>query len=165
MHLHHLVDTLLLSSLSLTTLSLLLPTATAFSSPNTNPIMTNAAVASSLPPRVDYLVIGGGATAMAFCDSLLRNHHKSSSSSSPSVVMVDNHKAPGGQWNDSYEFVRLHQPSDMYGVESTKLELLPGDESNKKEEEEAHRATREEILKYYDNVRASLEKEYDFHFV
>ena len=95
---------------------------------------------------------------MAFCDSLLRNHH--SSSSSPSVVMVDNHKAPGGQWNDSYEFVRLHQPSDMYGVESTKLEL---DESN--EEEEAHRATRKEILKYYDEVRGSLEKEYDFHFV
>lgn len=154
MHLHRILPSSLLR-----TAPLLLPSIAAFSSsPSTNLIMNAAA---SLPTRVDYLVIGGGATSMAFCDSLLHhNRRDESSSSSPSVVMVDNHDRPGGQWNDSYDFVRLHQPSDMYGVESTGLEP-PAVAAHR----EAHRATREEILNYYEEVRSSLEKEFDFRFV
>ncbi|MEG1042912.1 MAG: FAD/NAD(P)-binding protein, partial [Pseudomonas sp.] len=56
----------------------------------------------------DYLVIGAGATAMAFVDTLLDE-------SDAHVLMVDRHAQPGGHWNDTYAFVRLHQPSAFYG--------------------------------------------------
>ena len=37
------------------------------------------------------------------------------------VVLVDRHHQPGGHWNDAYPYVRLHQPSSFYGVNSRKL--------------------------------------------
>jgi hypothetical protein len=64
--------------------------------------------------ETDYLVVGAGATAMAFVDTLL-------SESDASVLMVDRHHRPGGHWNDAYPFVRLHQPSAYYGVASREL--------------------------------------------
>ena len=64
--------------------------------------------------EADYLVIGTGAVGMAFVDTLLDE-------SDATVIMVDNHHAPGGHWNDAYPFVRLHQPSHFYGVSSTPL--------------------------------------------
>lgn len=66
------------------------------------------------PIETDYLVIGAGAAAMAFVDTLL-------SESDARVVMVDRHHRPGGHWNDAYPFVRLHQPSAFYGVDSREL--------------------------------------------
>jgi hypothetical protein len=62
----------------------------------------------------DYLVIGAGAAGMAFADSLI-------SESNADVVIVDRRHAPGGHWNDAYPFVRLHQPSAFYGVNSRVL--------------------------------------------
>ena len=62
----------------------------------------------------DYLVIGAGATGMAFTDALVAD-------SDATVVMVDRRHAPGGHWNDAYPFVRLHQPSAFYGVNSVPL--------------------------------------------
>ncbi|MFP4636611.1 MAG: NAD(P)-binding protein [Nitriliruptoraceae bacterium] len=62
----------------------------------------------------DYLVIGAGATGMAFTDALVAD-------SDATVVMVDRRHAPGGHWNDAYPFVRLHQPSAIYGVNSVAL--------------------------------------------
>ena len=62
----------------------------------------------------DYLVIGSGAAGMAFTDALLAH-------SDASVVLVDRRHAPGGHWNDSYSFCRLHQPSAFYGVDSLPL--------------------------------------------
>ena len=35
--------------------------------------------------------------------------------------MVDRRHRPGGHWNDAYPFVRLHQPSATYGVNSREL--------------------------------------------
>jgi len=64
--------------------------------------------------ETDYLVIGAGALGMGFVDSLI-------DSSSADVVMVDRRHRPGGHWLDSYPFVRLHQPSMNYGVNSTAL--------------------------------------------
>lgn len=32
------------------------------------------------------------------------------------VVLVDRHGGPGGMWNDTYPFVRLHQPHPMFTV-------------------------------------------------
>jgi len=64
--------------------------------------------------ETDYLIIGAGAMAMAFADTLL-------SESDARIVIVDRHHRPGGHWNDAYPFVRLHQPSAFYGVESREL--------------------------------------------
>lgn len=105
----------------------------------------------ALPSRVDYLVIGAGATGMAFCDTLL--HH-----ANVSIVLIDQHNRPGGQWLDSYEFVKLHQPSSMYGVESVALE--PKDAKGG----DAHRATRVEILDYFERVCRMLEEKFEFYF-
>jgi hypothetical protein len=64
--------------------------------------------------EADYLVVGAGASGMAFVDSLI-DHVDAK------VVMVDRRATPGGHWNDAYPFVRLHQPSAIYGVNSTPL--------------------------------------------
>lgn len=64
--------------------------------------------------ETDYLVVGAGASGMAFIDALLAN-------SDATVVLVDRRHRPGGHWNDAYPFVRLHQPSATYGVDSRTL--------------------------------------------
>ena len=65
--------------------------------------------------ETDYLVIGAGATALSFVDTLLAEDPDCT------VIMVDKHSSPGGHWNDAYSFVALHQPSATYGVESVPL--------------------------------------------
>ena len=62
----------------------------------------------------DYLVVGAGAMGMAFTDVLMTE-------TEATVTIVDRHGRPGGHWNDSYPFVRLHQPSSFYGVNSRAL--------------------------------------------
>jgi len=74
--------------------------------------MTDALYAHSID--TDYLVIGAGATAMAFVDTLLTE-------SDATVVLVDRYHRPGGHWTLAYPYVRLHQPSAMYGVNSRPL--------------------------------------------
>jgi NAD(P)-binding Rossmann-like domain len=64
--------------------------------------------------ETDYLVIGAGASGMAFADSLIAD-------ADVEVVMVDRRHSPGGHWNDAYPYVRLHQPSATYGVNSRPL--------------------------------------------
>jgi len=64
--------------------------------------------------ETDYLVVGAGAAGMAFTDSLLTD-------SDADIVIVDRRHRPGGHWNDAYPFVRLHQPSAYYGVNSVTL--------------------------------------------
>ena len=64
--------------------------------------------------HVDYLVSGAGAMGMAFSDVILNESDKS-------LAIVDRRSAPGGHWNDAYPFVRLHQPSAFYGVNSRAL--------------------------------------------
>ncbi|MCX5738638.1 MAG: NAD(P)-binding protein, partial [Proteobacteria bacterium] len=62
----------------------------------------------------DYLVVGSGAMGMAFTDALMTE-------TSATVLMIDRHHRPGGHWNDAYPYVRLHQPSAFYGVNSKPL--------------------------------------------
>jgi hypothetical protein len=62
----------------------------------------------------DYVVVGSGAMGMAFTDTLLTE-------TDATVLMVDAHHRPGGHWNDAYPYVRLHQPSAFYGVNSLPL--------------------------------------------
>jgi hypothetical protein len=64
--------------------------------------------------EADYLIVGAGAAGMAFADTLLTD-------TDARILMVDRHHRPGGHWNDAYPFVRLHQPSAYYGVNSREL--------------------------------------------
>jgi hypothetical protein len=64
--------------------------------------------------ETDYLVVGAGAMGMAFVDTLIGE-------SDATVVIVDRNHAPGGHWTTAYPFVRLHQPSAYYGVNSREL--------------------------------------------
>ncbi len=94
--------------------------------------------------ETDYLVVGCGAAGMAFTDALI-------SASRAQVVMVDRRHAPGGHWNDAYPFVRLHQPSAYYGVNSMPLggEAIDRQGPNQGMYE---RASAAEICGYYDRV-------------
>ncbi|ASW87227.1 MULTISPECIES: hypothetical protein [Mycobacterium avium complex (MAC)] len=67
--------------------------------------------------EADYLVVGAGAMAMAFIDALVAE----ASAARARVVVVDRNHAPGGHWTMAYPFVRLHQPSAFYGVNSLPL--------------------------------------------
>jgi hypothetical protein len=64
--------------------------------------------------EADYVIVGTGAVAMAFADTLLTE-------TNASIIMIDRRNSPGGHWNDSYSFVRLHGPSINYGVNSRPL--------------------------------------------
>lgn len=92
----------------------------------------------------DYLVIGSGAMGMAFTDVLIQE-------TDASVVMVDRHHRPGGHWNDSYAYVRLHQPSSFYGVNSRHLGSDAVDQTgwNKGLHELASGA---EVCNYFDQI-------------
>ena len=94
--------------------------------------------------ETDYLVVGCGAAGMAFADSLI-------DASRADIVMVDRRHAPGGHWLEAYPFVRLHQPSSFYGVNSLPLgrETIDRDGPNAGFYE---RASAAEICAYYDRV-------------
>ncbi|OMB90495.1 hypothetical protein A5732_03060 [Mycobacterium colombiense] len=64
--------------------------------------------------EADYLVVGAGVMGMAFIDTLVAE-------TEARVVVMDRHHAPGGHWTLAYPFVRLHQPSAFYGVNSSRL--------------------------------------------
>ncbi|WP_328836915.1 NAD(P)-binding protein [Streptomyces europaeiscabiei] len=64
--------------------------------------------------EVDYLIVGAGAMGMAFADTLIAE-------TDATVAIVDRHDQPGGHWTVAYPFVRLHQPSASYGVNSREL--------------------------------------------
>jgi len=81
---------------------------------------------------------------MAFADTLLMH-------TDAEVVLVDRRDRPGGHWLDAYPFVRLHQPSAYYGVESLPL----GNDRIDEHGENAgfyERASGAEICGYYARV-------------
>ena len=94
--------------------------------------------------ETDYLVVGAGASGMAFVDSLL-------ACSDAEVVIVDRRHRPGGHWIDAYPFVRLHQPSATYGVSSKPLGLDRIDETGPNAGF-YERATAAEICDYFSRV-------------
>ena len=95
--------------------------------------------------EVDYLVVGAGASGMAFVDALIAGDPAAE------VLLVDKQHRPGGHWLGAYPFVRLHQPSAMYGVTSRRLGEDRIDESGPNAGF-YERATAAEIVGYYDKV-------------
>jgi ribulose 1,5-bisphosphate synthetase/thiazole synthase len=51
--------------------------------------------------ETDYLVVGAGASGLAFADTLVAE-------ADVDVTLIDRRTAPGGHWLDAYSFVRLH---------------------------------------------------------
>ncbi|WP_341925671.1 NAD(P)-binding protein [Nocardioides psychrotolerans] len=96
---------------------------------------------------VDYLVIGAGASGMAFTDALIDH-------ADVRVALVDRREAVGGHWRGAYPFVRLHQASSFYGVAST---VLGGGRIQQDGPEAGlhQRADQAEICGYYDDVLAT----------
>ncbi len=94
--------------------------------------------------ETDYLVVGAGASALAFTDALVAE-------SDVDVVMVDRRHAPGGHWNSAYPFVRLHQPAAFYGVNSRVLGTATID-SDGPNAGLYERVTAAEILDYFQRV-------------
>jgi len=94
--------------------------------------------------EADYLVVGAGASGMAFADALTAH-------ADVRVALIDRRHGPGGHWLDAYPFVRLHQASVFYGVASTLL----GSGSIQRDGPEAglhERAGAPEICAYYQRV-------------
>ena len=94
--------------------------------------------------KFDYLIKGAGAMGMAFADIIFNE-------SDLKFAIVDDRPSPGGHWNDSYPFVRLHQPSSFYGVNSTKLGQDKIDLSGKNAGL-YELATKQEICSYYEEI-------------
>mmetsp|Transcript_46288 Transcript_46288/g.106864 ORF Transcript_46288/g.106864 Transcript_46288/m.106864 type:complete len:520 (+) Transcript_46288:89-1648(+) len=92
--------------------------------------------------QCDYLVIGAGTRGMCFVDGLMLINKTCT------VVIVDERESPGGQWHDAPFFFKVGQTSLNYGCPSRKLE------SNrpKKEGDPPERATKAQVLSYYDSV-------------
>jgi hypothetical protein len=97
----------------------------------------------------DYLIVGAGASGLAFADSLVEQE--------PDVelTLIDRRPGPGGHWLDAYPFVRLHTPSAYYGVNSLSL----GEDRIDQSGENAgfyERATGEEVRDYFAAVASRL---------
>jgi hypothetical protein len=71
------------------------------------------------------------------------------------VVLVDRRHRPGGHWLDAYPFVRLHQPSANYGVNSRVLGHDRIDESGPNAGF-YERATAAEVCDYFNRVLDEL---------
>jgi len=67
------------------------------------------------------------------------------------VIMIDRRHAPGGHWLDGYPFLRLHQPSAIYGVNSTDIGQ-DRVEPDGPDQGFYERASGAEICGYYDDV-------------
>ncbi|MEM8620116.1 MAG: NAD(P)-binding protein [Actinomycetota bacterium] len=92
----------------------------------------------------DYLIIGAGASAMAIADELAAR-------TDAEIVLVDRRHQPGGHWVDAYPFVRLHQPSAFYGVNSRPLGFDRIDETGPNAGF-YERASGAELVDYYQRV-------------
>jgi putative NAD(P)-binding protein len=98
--------------------------------------------------NTDYLVVGAGATGLAFVDAL-------AAAADVEVTLVDRQPAPGGHWLHAYPFLRLHTPSAYYGVNSLALGVDGIDQAG----ENAgyyERATGREVREYFAEAAARL---------
>jgi cation diffusion facilitator CzcD-associated flavoprotein CzcO len=95
--------------------------------------------------NTDYLIIGAGATGLAFADTLLQELPD------VHITLVDERTKPGGHWVDAYPFVALHQPSAIYGVNS--LALGSGRKDTEGRNQRLYElATGAEVVGYFDRV-------------
>ena len=97
----------------------------------------------------DYLVVGAGASGLAFADALVAD------TNDVEVTVVDRQPATAGHWLHAYPFVRLHTPSAYYGVNSLAL----GEDRIDRAGENAgyyERATGDEVCEHFAAASAAL---------
>ena len=102
-----------------------------------------------MPIDTDYLVVGAGASGLAFADALVAE-------ADVDVTLIDRRPGCGGHWLDAYPFVRLHSPSAYYGVHSLAL----GEDGVDASGENAgyyERATGAEVRDYFALAASRLE--------
>jgi len=100
--------------------------------------------------QCDYLVVGAGTAGMSFVDTILTEN------STATVVLVDRFSRPGGHWTKAYPFVKLHQYSCSYGVNSRCLGKNLDGKGNEIYDIN-DRATGSEIVEYYQEVCNTFE--------
>ncbi len=83
----------------------------------------------------DLCIVGAGISGLNFLFSASRYMSKADK-----VVLVDRNPTFGGMWNETYPYVRLHQPHPMFTVGNFSWSL---------DKERSHLATREEILRHF----------------
>ncbi len=97
----------------------------------------------------DYLVVGSGASGLAFADTLVAE------AEDVDVTVIDRAPGVGGHWLNAYPFVRLHTPSAFYGVNSLAL----GDDRVDGAGENAgyyERATGEEVCEHFAEAASQI---------
>lgn len=94
--------------------------------------------------EADYVVVGAGAVGLAFVDVLLDE-------TEANILLIDRRAEPGGHWRDAYPFVRLHNVSALYGVNSMPLGSGALDTTGL-DAGCMERANLAEILEYYDSL-------------
>lgn len=62
------------------------------------------------PTTLDYVVVGAGYAGLNVLAAVKRLKP------SAQVLCIDRHEKPGGCWNDFYDYVALHQPHTLFGV-------------------------------------------------
>ena len=97
----------------------------------------------------DYLVVGAGTACLSFVDVVLARRKEAT------FVIVDRLSAPGGHWTMAYPYVRLHQPSAYYGVNS--LPLSKTDKKGNEPFDQNIRASAKEICDYFRKVVDNFE--------
>ncbi len=80
----------------------------------TTPSRGSRSASPDMSVDTDYLVVGAGASGLAFADALVAE-------ADVEVTVIDRRPGVGGHWLDAYPFVRLHTPSAYYGVNSLAL--------------------------------------------
>lgn len=99
----------------------------------------------------DYLIVGGGASGLAFADTLVAE------SADVEVTVIDRRGSVGGHWLNAYPFVRLHTPSAYYGVNSLAL----GENRIDRVGENAgyyERATRDEVCEHFAEAASHISR-------
>jgi len=99
--------------------------------------------------QTDYLIVGGGASGLAFADTL------ATEAENVEVTVIDRRQAAGGHWLSAYPFVRLHTPSAYYGVNSLAL----GEDRIDRVGENAgyyERATGDEVCRHFAEAASQL---------
>ena len=96
--------------------------------------------------ETDYLVVGAGASGLAFADALVAE-------ADVEVTLIDRRPAPVATY--AYPFVRLHTPSAFYGVNSLPL---GEDRIDRDGENEGYyeRATGAQVRDYFEQAAARL---------
>ncbi|GAC1603420.1 MAG: FAD-dependent oxidoreductase [Acidimicrobiales bacterium] len=97
--------------------------------------------------RCDLVIVGAGLAglnALAAASKYLRRGQR--------VVLIDRRPRSGGMWNDTYDYVRLHQPHPTFTAGTIRWNLdAPRD----------HLATRPEVLDHLEHCLAVIQKRLD----